>query len=241
MTQIIPAIDIINGKCVRLSQGDYSRVTDYSASPVDMARQFIDHGFTRLHLVDLDGAKAGKPVNLNTLESIASINGVEAEWGGGLKTDIDLRDAFNAGTAYAVIGSTAARQPELFSQWLQQYGPEQMVLGADIKEGKIAVAGWLSTADITIDAIIERFLPDGLSQSIVTDVSRDGMLQGPAFDLYTRLQSAYPGVDFTVSGGISSVADIQKAIELDLRRVIVGKAIYEGHINLKELSRLVFN
>lgn len=236
---IIPAIDIIDGKCVRLSQGDYNAKTVYDASPVDMVKRFVDHGFTRIHAVDLDGAKAGRPCNLSVLEKMASASGdARIEWGGGIKTDDDMRDCVNAGCAFAVIGSVAAKQPELFDRWLERYGNEMMVLGADLRDGKVAVSGWLGDTDITIDGIVERFLPLGLTQAIVTDISRDGMLQGPSFDLYTEIQAKYPDVDFTVSGGISSFADVEKCAELGLRSVIVGKALYEGHVSLKELERI---
>lgn len=237
--EIIPAIDIIDSKCVRLSQGDYRALTVYDSSPSDMVRRFLDHGFTRIHAVDLDGAKAGHPCNLATLERMASIScDARIEWGGGIKSDIDMRDCRNAGCGYAVIGSVAARQPELFEGWLERYGAGMMVLGADLRDGKVAVSGWLDDTDITIDDIVTRFIPAGLSQAIVTDISRDGMLQGPSFGLYTALQDKYPGVDFTVSGGISSLADVEKCSGLGLRRVIVGKALYEGRVTLKELERL---
>lgn len=237
--EIIPAIDIIDGKCVRLSQGDYNAKTVYDASPVDMVKRFVDHGFTRIHVVDLDGAKAGRPCNLSVLEKMASASDdARIEWGGGIKTDDDMRDCVNAGCSFAVIGSVAAKQPELFDKWLERYGNGMMVLGADLRDGKVAVSGWLGDTDITIDDIVKRFLPGGLTQAIVTDISRDGMLQGPSFGLYTEIQAKYPDVDFTVSGGISSLADVEKCAELGLRRVIVGKALYEGHVSLKELERI---
>lgn len=236
---IIPAIDIIDGKCVRLSQGDYNAKTVYNASPVDMVKHFVDYGFTRIHAVDLDGAKAGHPCNLTTLEKLAEASDdARIEWGGGIKTDNDMRDCVNAGCSYAVIGSVAAKQPELFEKWLGEYGSAMMVLGADLRNGKVAISGWLGDTDLTLDNIVSRFLPFGLSQAIVTDISRDGMLQGPSFDLYVEAQKNYPTVDFTVSGGISSLTDIEKCKELNLRRVIVGKALYEGRVTLNELEKL---
>lgn len=239
MIEIIPAIDIIGGKCVRLSKGDYNAKTVYDASPVDMVRRFLDYGFTRIHAVDLDGAKSGKPCNLGVLEKMAVVPGdPRIEWGGGIKTEADMRDCDNAGCSYAVIGSVAAKFPELFEKWLGVYSPDRMILGADLRDGKVSVSGWLKDTEITIDDIITRFLPSGLSQAIVTDISRDGMLQGPAFELYTGLQSKYPAVSFTVSGGISGIGDIEKCAELGLRRVIVGKAIYEGKVSLQQLQRL---
>ena len=237
--EIIPAIDIIDGKCVRLSQGNYNAKTVYNASPVDMVKRFVDHGFTRIHAVDLDGAKAGHPCNLTTLEKLAEASDdARIEWGGGIKTDLDMRDCVNAGCSYAVIGSVAAKQPELFEKWLGEYGSAMMVLGADLRNGKVAISGWLGDTDLTLDNIVSSFLPFGLSQAIVTDISRDGMLQGPSFELYVESQQKYPTVDFTVSGGISSLTDIEKCKELNLRRVIVGKALYEGRVTLNELEKL---
>lgn len=235
---IIPAIDIIDGKCVRLTKGDYATQTTYSASPVDMVKRMVDSGFTRIHAVDLTGARQGHPDALGTLEKMAAVNDAMIEWGGGLKTDQDLRDLLNAGGRWAVIGSVAARQPLLFNHWLLEYGPDTMVLGADLRDGKVAVSGWTSQEELTADELIDRFRPLGLNQVIVTDISRDGMLQGPNFDLYTTLAERHPDVIFTVSGGISSIADIERCICLGLPRIIVGKALYEGHITLPQLEAL---
>lgn len=233
---IIPAIDIIDGKCVRLTKGDYATQTTYDASPVDMVRRMVDSGLTRIHAVDLTGARQGYPDALGTLEKMASVNGARIEWGGGLKSDQDLRDLFNAGATWAVIGSVAARQPLMFNHWLCKYGPDIMILGADIRDGKVAVSGWTAEEEITADELIRRFRPLGLNQVIVTDITRDGMLQGPNFELYTSLKETYPDVTFTVSGGISSIDDIERAYELGLPRIIVGKALYEGHITMRELE-----
>lgn len=232
---ILPAIDIIGGRCVRLSQGDYNQQTQYEATPVDMVKQYVAHGFKRIHVVDLDGAKASSPQNLDTLSELAAVPGAEIEWGGGIKSVEALGAVLDAGAKYAVVGSVAAKQPELFEQWLKMFGPERIVLGADVREGRVAVNGWQEEMDVTIDDLVDRFLKYGLSQVICTDISRDGMLQGPATELYVRLQKKYPEVDFTVSGGISSMADIHALKAAHLRRVIVGKAIYEGRITLDEL------
>lgn len=232
---ILPAIDIIGGRCVRLSQGDYNQQTQYEATPVDMVKQYVAHGFKRIHVVDLDGAKTSYPQNLDTLSELAAVPGAEIEWGGGIKSVEALRAVLDAGAKYAVVGSVAAKQPELFEQWLRMFGPERIVLGADVREGRVAVNGWQEEMDVTIDDLVDRFLKYGLSQVICTDISRDGMLQGPATELYVRLQKKYPEVDFTVSGGISSMADIHALKAAHLRRVIVGKAIYEGRITLDEL------
>lgn len=236
MMTILPAIDLIGGRCVRLTQGDYAQQKQYEADPVDMARQYINHGLHRIHVVDLDGAKASSPQNLDTLRTLAAVEGVEIEWGGGIKTEQALADVFAAGASYAVVGSVAAQRPEWFEAWLQKYGADRVVLGADVKQGRVSVNGWQEEVDLTIDQLIDRFLPYGLSQVICTDVSRDGMLQGPATDLYVRLQKKYPTVDITVSGGISCMDDIISLQSLGLRKVIVGKAIYEGRIALKDLQ-----
>lgn len=239
MIELIPAIDIIGGRCVRLSQGDYERQTTYDAEPTDMVKRFADCGVKRVHVVDLDGAKAAQPENLPTLEKMAGVNGVSIEWGGGLKTETAVRQVFDAGAAYAIVGSVAAKQPDLFTTWLNAFGAERMVLGADVREGKVSVSGWQEDLNLGIEALIDTFQPHGLRQVICTDISRDGMLQGPSFDLYTQLQAAYPDIDFTVSGGISSMDDIRRLDSLNLRKVIIGKAIYEGRISLKEIETYI--
>ena len=239
--EIIPAIDIIEGRCVRLSQGDYAKTKVYDASPVDMAKRYADCGVRRIHIVDLDGAKASAPKNLKTLEKIAVGAGVEIEWGGGIKSEESLRSIFDYGANYAIIGSVAAQQPLLFGEWLARYGGERMVLGADVREGRVAVNGWQQEMELTIEALVDEFLPMGLKQVICTDISRDGMLEGPSFGLYTDLQQRYDGVDFTVSGGISAMKDIEECDRLGLRKVIVGKAIYENRITLKDIERWLLN
>ena len=239
--EIIPAIDIIGGKCVRLSQGDYDRKTVYDSSPLDMARRYADIGVRRLHVVDLDGAKASAPSNLSVLEKLAGVPGLEIEWGGGIKSGEALRDVFSAGAAYAVVGSVAARRPELFAEWLDRFGPDRMVLGADISNGRIATHGWLETDEKSVDDLVDLFLGHGLSQAIVTEISRDGMLSGPATPLYIGLQKKYPGVVFTVSGGIGGEQDIIDLDRAGLRRVIVGKAIYENKIPLKFIEEWLQN
>lgn len=239
MIEIIPAIDIIDGRCVRLSQGDYAQQTTYEADPVDMVKRYADSGVKRVHVVDLDGAKAAFPANLGLLERMAGVNGVNIEWGGGLKSDEAVRAALDSGATYAIVGSIAATSPDFFAAWLEQFGAERMVLGADVRAGRVAISGWKEELDLSIDDLVKRFLPQGLTQTICTDISRDGMLQGPSFELYTRLQNDYPTVDFTVSGGISSMADILRLDEMNLRKVIVGKAIYEGRIALKEIEQYI--
>lgn len=239
--EIIPAIDIIEGRCVRLSQGDYAQTKVYDASPVDMAKRYADCGVKRIHVVDLDGAKSSSPRNLKTLEKMAVGADVEIEWGGGIKSEESLRALFDYGATYAIVGSVAAQNQMLFAEWLARYGGERMVLGADIRGGKVAVNGWQQEVELTIDDLVDEFLPLGLSQVICTDISRDGMLRGPSFELYTRLQEQYGAVDFTVSGGISAMKDIEECDRLGLRKVIVGKAIYENRITLKDIERWLLN
>ncbi|MBE6198961.1 MAG: 1-(5-phosphoribosyl)-5-[(5-phosphoribosylamino)methylideneamino]imidazole-4-carboxamide isomerase [Rikenellaceae bacterium] len=239
--EIIPAIDIIEGRCVRLSQGDYAQTKVYDASPVDMAKRYADCGVKRIHVVDLDGAKSSSPRNLKTLEKMAVGADVEIEWGGGIKSEESLRALFDYGATYAIVGSVAAQNQMLFAEWLARYGGERMVLGADVRDGKVAVNGWQQEVELTIDDLVGEFLPMGLSQVICTDISRDGMLQGPSFELYTRLQEQYGAVDFTVSGGISAMKDIEECDRLGLRKVIVGKAIYENRITLKDIERWLLN
>jgi phosphoribosylformimino-5-aminoimidazole carboxamide ribotide isomerase len=235
MIQIIPAIDLIDGRCVRLTRGDYLQKTIYDGSPVDVARSYADCGVKRIHLVDLDGAKVGEPRNLRTLEAIAGAVDCELEWGGGLACDAALKDAFDAGATHAVIGSAAVRQPELFENWLSQYGPH-IILGADVRDGRVAISGWQDSSPLGIEDLVSRFLPLGLQECIVTEISRDGTLQGPASSLYVRLQRAFPNLSFTVSGGISDLSDIRALDALHLHKVIVGKAIYENRISLEEIK-----
>lgn len=232
---IIPAIDLIDGQCVRLSQGDYEQKKQYHVSPEDMVKDYVAHGLHRIHVVDLDGAKASSPQNLSILRQLSSVEGAEIEWGGGIKSDEALQSVFEAGAKYAVVGSIAAKEPMLFQRWLETYGGERMVLGADVRDGRVSINGWTEDTCMTIDDLIDRFLPHGLTQVICTDISCDGMLQGPADALYVRLHQIYPSLKITVSGGISSLEDIHRLQRAGLDRVIVGKAIYEGRIKLDEL------
>lgn len=239
--EIIPAIDIIDGRCVRLSQGDYDRRRVYDASPEDMAKRYADCGVRRIHVVDLDGAKSASPKNLRTLERMAVGASVEIEWGGGIKSEDSLRALFDYGADCAIVGSVAAREPALFIEWLLRFGGERMILGVDVRDGRVSVNGWQEDLSLGVDDMVGEFLPHGVKQVVCTDISKDGMLQGPSFDLYTDLQRRYDGVDFTVSGGISSMSDIERLNELGLRRVIVGKAVYENRITLKDIERWSLN
>ncbi len=240
-TQIIPAIDIIDGRCVRLSQGDYDRRRVYDASPEDMAKRYADCGVRRIHVVDLDGAKSSSPKNLKTLERMAVGASVEIEWGGGIKSEDALRALFDYGADCAIVGSVAAREPELFIEWLLRFGGERMILGVDVRDGRVSVNGWRKDLNLGVDDMVGEFLPHGVKQVVCTDISKDGMLQGPSFDLYTDLQRRYDGVDFTVSGGIGSMSDIVRLDELGLRKAIVGKAVYENRITLKDIERWSLN
>ena len=237
MMELIPAIDLIDGRCVRLTQGDYDIKKVYDHSPVEMAKMYAGCGVKRLHVVDLDGAKAKEPCNLRVLEKLAAETSLDIEWGGGIKSGDALRMAINAGANRVICGSVAVDNSELFASWLQEYGAGHVILGADVRGRNVATHGWLKESEVSIDAIIEQFLPFGLKQLICTDISKDGMLQGPNFALYTELKEKYPMVDTTLSGGISSMDDICKAQELGLHSVIIGKAIYEGRITLKELEQ----
>lgn len=239
--EIIPAIDIIDGKCVRLSQGDYNQSKVYEMDPVEMALRFSDIGVKRIHIVDLDGAKSSSPRNLATLEKLCAVTDMKIEWGGGIKTDESLKQVMDSGATYAIVGSVAAKQPELFESWLSQYGGQKIVLGADVRAGKVSVNGWLEDMELTIEQLIDGFLPFGLQQVICTDITKDGMLQGPSDELYTGLQASYPQVVFTVSGGISSMDDIRRLDGFGLKRVIVGKAIYENRITLEEIEKWLQN
>ncbi|MBQ7947410.1 MAG: 1-(5-phosphoribosyl)-5-[Bacteroidaceae bacterium] len=236
MMELIPAIDLIDGRCVRLTQGDYDIKKVYEQNPVDMAKMYADCGVRRLHVVDLDGAKAKEPCNLRVLEQLATNIGLDIEWGGGIKSTDALRAALNAGANRVICGSVAVDNRELFADWLQNYGAGHVILGADVRGRNVATHGWLKESQVSIDEIIGWFLPFGLKQLICTDISKDGMLQGPNFPLYVELKENFPAVDTTLSGGISSMDDIRKAHELGLHSVIIGKAIYEGRITLKDLE-----
>lgn len=234
--ELIPAIDLIDGRCVRLTQGDYDIKKVYEQNPVDMAKMYADCGVRRLHVVDLDGAKAKEPCNLRVLEQLATNTNLDIEWGGGIKSTDALRAAINAGANRVICGSVAVDNRELFAEWLQNYGAGHVILGADVRDRNVATHGWLKESQVSIDEIIGWFLPFGLKQLICTDISKDGMLQGPNFPLYVELKENFPTVDTTLSGGISSMDDIRKANELGLHSVIIGKAIYEGRITLKDLE-----
>lgn len=236
MIEIIPAIDIIGGECVRLTKGDYNESKVYYRDPLDAAKSFEGVGLGRLHLVDLDGARDEECRNLRVLERIAGETSLVIDYSGGIRSGEAISNALDAGAAMVGVGSVAARTPELFAEWLEEFGGERMVLGVDERDGKVAVKGWLETADCSVEDVIGRFIGNGLRKAVCTDISRDGMLCGPSVEFYTGLQTRFPEVDITVSGGISSMADIEALDAAGLRSVIVGKAIYEGKITLKEIE-----
>ena len=206
-----------------------------------MAKQYEDCGVSRLHIVDLDGAKAKQPCNLRTLEKIASGTSLDIEWGGGIKDSVSLRSALDAGAGRIICGSVAVDNREEFLSWLSEFGSSKIILGADVKDGKVATHGWLKDSGLTLAELMDWYVPAGLTQMICTDISKDGMLQGPDFEFYVGLKRAFPTVDVTLSGGISCMADIEKAAQLELHSVIVGKAIYEGRISLKEIESWLLN
>lgn len=236
MITLIPAIDIIGGECVRLTQGDYSQKSTYYKDPLEIAKRYEEIGIKRLHVVDLDGAKESKPKNLNVLERLASQTSLDIQYGGGVKTDEAIQSLFDCGASRAICGTIAVKQPDLFVSWLDRFGGDKVILGADIKEGRVATMGWLDSSNDTIYDLVDRFKPNGLKQVICTDISKDGMLTGPTFELYDDLQTRYNEIDITISGGISSMKDIEKLNDMWLRSVIIGKAIYENRITFEELK-----
>lgn len=239
--EIIPAIDLIDGKCVRLSQGDYAQKTVYNENPLEVAKMFADAGIRRLHLVDLDGAKAHHIVNHKVLEQITSSTNLMVDFGGGLKSDDDLRIAFECGAAMVTGGSIAVKNPEVFLSWITKYGGDKIILGADVKDEKIAVGGWLETTELELLPFIKNYINQGIDKIICTDISKDGMMQGPSIDLYKKMLAAQPGMYLIASGGVSCLQDIEQLQEAAVPAVITGKAIYEGKITLKELSRIISN
>ncbi len=236
MIELIPAIDIIDGKCVRLSQGDYNTKKVYGECPADMAKRFEDVGIKRLHVVDLDGAKASHIVNYKALESIASKTNLTIDFGGGLKTDDDLRIAFESGASMVTGGSIAVKNPNVFEGWLKKYGGEKIILGADVKERKIAVSGWIENTDVDLFEFLKDYISKGVSKVICTDIAKDGMLKGPSIELYKDILKQHPTLHLIASGGVSSMEDIKALDEAGVPAVIFGKAIYEGRIKLKELK-----
>lgn len=241
MIEIIPAIDLIDGKCVRLTQGDYSQKKQYHDNPVEVAKAFEGAGIKRLHLVDLDGAKAKHIINQKVLEAVASQTSLHVDFGGGIQSDHDIQLAFDSGAKQITGGSIAIRNEELFTTWIKKYGPEKIILGADAKDGKIAVAGWQEVTEVTVTDLIAKYQSKGLNYVISTDVAKDGLLQGPSFDLYKEIQINSPEMNVIASGGVTFMDDIHKLNDMGVFGVIVGKAFYEGNISLKDFEQFYAN
>lgn len=239
MIEIIPAIDIIDGKCVRLTQGDYNQKKVYNENPVEIAMMFEDAGIKRLHTVDLDGARSSHVVNTRVIERIATHTNLTIDFGGGIKSDEDLRKAFDAGSQMVTIGSVAVKEPELFASWVETYGGEKIILGADVKNGYISISGWLEEGEQKLMDFICHHTKNGIHNVLCTDISRDGMLQGPAIELYKDIMAHYPTLHLIASGGVSCINDIERLNDAGIPAVVFGKAIYEGRIKLKELERFL--
>lgn len=234
MIELIPAIDIIGGQCVRLTKGDYDQKTVYG-EPLDMAHEFEKIGFKRLHLVDLDGAKSKHIVNDQVLQAITTETNLTVDFGGGIKTDEDIEKAFAAGASMVTVGSIAVTNPELFMGWLEKYGPERMILGADVRHGKISINGWKEDSAEDLLPFLKKYIDAGVQTVLCTEISKDGTLSGPAIDLYKKMMAEYPQLHLIASGGVSSIDDIKALEAAGIPAVVFGKAIYEGKINLKEL------
>jgi phosphoribosylformimino-5-aminoimidazole carboxamide ribotide isomerase len=233
---IIPAIDIIDGKCVRLTKGDYAQKKIYNENPVEVAKEFEAAGIKRLHIVDLDGAKAGKIINLNVLENIANATSLVIDFGGGVKNMTDVGNIFNAGAAMVTIGSLAVKHPELLEEWLMEFSPEHFLIGADVLDEKIKISGWLEDSGINIFNFIGKMISLGATNIFCTDISKDGVMQGPSIELYKRIMAEHPEINLIASGGVSTIDDVKQLKAIGCSGAIIGKAIYEGKITLKELS-----
>jgi len=237
MIEIIPAIDVIDGKCVRLSQGDYAQKKVYNERPLEIAKQFAGIGIRRLHLVDLDGAKAQHIVNQAVLESIATHTDLVIDFGGGLKSDEDVRVAFESGASMVTGGSIAVKQPDTFSAWIEKYGADCVILGADVHNEQIAISGWLENTNIELIPFIEQYVKKGIRHVLCTDIAKDGMLGGASVALYQKLLTHFPDLYLIASGGVSCMADIEALDEAKIPAVVFGKAIYEGRIQLSDLKK----
>jgi phosphoribosylformimino-5-aminoimidazole carboxamide ribotide isomerase len=239
--RIIPAIDIIDGKCVRLSKGDYNTKIIYNENPLEVAKQFEAHGIKYLHLVDLDGAKSSQIVNHKILEQIASKTKLKIDFGGGLKSENDLRIAFESGANQITGGSIAVKNPDLFQEWISKYGSEKIILGADVNNEKVAVSGWLEESKEDLIPFIQNYQKSGIQYVICTDIAKDGMLEGPSFDLYAKILEKSKGIKLIASGGISTFDELPKLAKFGCEGTIIGKAIYENRITLKQLESFILS
>jgi len=235
---IIPAIDIINGKCVRLTKGDYAQQKIYNDNPVEVAKQFVDAGIQRLHIVDLDGAKAGKIINLKVLENIAAATNMVIDFGGGVKNITDVGNIFNAGAAMVTIGSLAVKQPQLMEEWLMEFGADKFLIGADVLDEKIKISGWLEDGGINIFDFMGNMISLGATNIFCTDISKDGVMEGPSIELYKKIMEQHPEINLIASGGVSNIDDVIALKEMGCSGAIIGKAIYEGLISLEALVAL---
>jgi phosphoribosylformimino-5-aminoimidazole carboxamide ribotide isomerase len=235
MIELIPAIDIIDGQCVRLTKGDYDQKTVYRDSPAEVAKEFEQIGFKRLHVVDLDGAKSKHIVNDQVLQAITTETNLTVDFGGGIKTDEDIEKAFAAGASMVTVGSIAVTNPELFIGWLEKYGPERMILGADVRHGKISINGWKEDSEEDLLPFLKKYIDAGVRNVLCTEISKDGTLSGPAIDLYQKMMAEYPQLHLIASGGVSSIDDIKALDAAGIPAVVFGKAIYEGRIDLNQL------
>lgn len=236
MIELIPAIDIIDGKCVRLTKGDYDQKTVYGEHPEDMAKEFERIGYTRLHVVDLDGAKSKHIVNVNALKAITSATRLKVDFGGGIKTDDDIRKAFDNGASMVTVGSIAVTHPELFASWLEHFGSEKMILGADVKNGKISINGWKEESTQDLLPFLKYYIDKGVKNILCTEISKDGTLSGPAVKLYRSVMAQYPDINLIASGGVSCAEDIEELHRAGIPSVVFGKAIYEGKVDITALA-----
>jgi len=236
--ELIPAIDIIDGQCVRLTKGDYDQKTVYRDSPADVAKEFEKIGFKRLHVVDLDGARSKHIVNSEVLRRITAETSLAVDFGGGIKTDDDIEQAFASGAQMVTIGSVAVTSPDLFMGWLEKYGADRMILGADVRHGKISINGWKEDSTEDLLPFLRKYVDAGVRNVLCTEISKDGTLAGPAIGLYKQVMDAYPKLHLIASGGVSSLEDIEALDQAGIPAVVFGKAIYEGRINLKEIVKL---
>lgn len=239
MIELIPAIDIIDGKCVRLTKGDYTQQTTYSDSPADVARRFEDLGFKRLHVVDLDGAKSRHIVNKKCLNDISRLTSLEIDFGGGLKTDDDIQAAFDNGASMVTVGSVAISAPDLFAKWIGTFGADKIILGADTRDGKVSINGWKEDSATDIFDMLDTYVSMGVSKVLCTDISKDGTMQGPAISLYEEIMRRHPSLHLIASGGVSGNDDIMNLDRSGIPAVVFGKAFYEGRIDIDKLKENV--
>lgn len=233
---IIPAIDIIGGKCVRLTKGDYKQITQYAEDPLEIAKEFESSGINRLHLVDLDGAKAKHVVNIDVLRRICEQTDLQVDFGGGVKSDEDLRKVFEAGARQVTAGSIAVKDPTMVQKWINKHGGDSIILGADVLNGKVMVSGWQENTEIRLFDFLNDYIERGLKWVICTDISKDGVMQGPAFDLYASILTQFPEIQLIASGGVTTIDDLNQLRDAGLAGAIVGKAYYEGKLSLQQLS-----